>query len=202
MEKNKLGVVMFLLNESVFFSLLIIAYAYFHASRNIQGPTAATSLNPVFTGIFSLFLLASSGTMWLAGRSLHSASNAGRPGYRRAAFWLAVSIVLGIIFLVGQGIEWSRLIASGVRPSTNLFGTTFFTLTGFHGLHVIVGLIALAILCGINLRRKSPSTLTVPAPHAAASGAAGLEAIAVYWHFVDGVWIVIFGVVYASLLLR
>jgi heme/copper-type cytochrome/quinol oxidase subunit 3 len=95
------------------------------------------------------------------------------------------TIVLGLIFLIGQGAEYWRLLTNDVRVSTNLFGTTFFTLTGFHGFHVFVGLIMLSILTGIALtgRFKGPR-----------SGA--VSAISLYWHFVDVVWIFIYTIVY------
>jgi heme/copper-type cytochrome/quinol oxidase subunit 3 len=99
--------------------------------------------------------------------------------------WLAATIVLGGIFIAGQGLEYWHLFRSGVSVSSNLFATTFFTLTGFHGLHVCVGLIALLILLGLALAGDSK---TKPWP--------GLEAVGLYWHFVDVVWVVVLSVVY------
>ncbi|MGH7865363.1 MAG: cytochrome c oxidase subunit 3, partial [Candidatus Binataceae bacterium] len=95
------------------------------------------------------------------------------------------TILLGFIFIVGQGEEWAGLVRNGVTVSRNLFGTTFFTLTGFHGLHVIIGLIALAALAGIVMAGKLRGRVKEP-----------LEAIGIYWHFVDAVWIVIFSIIY------
>ncbi|MER3445680.1 MAG: hypothetical protein C4291_02070 [Candidatus Dadabacteria bacterium] len=71
--------------------------------------------------------------------------------YSRSCLWLLITIILGEAFLIGQGIEWSGLIDKNVTISSGLFGTTFFTLTGFHGFHVLVGLIALSILFGLAL---------------------------------------------------
>ncbi len=99
--------------------------------------------------------------------------------------WLIATIVLGLIFLVGQGLEYWRLLTNNVTVSRNMFGTTFFTLTGFHGFHVLVGLVMLAAFTGIAMtgRFKGPR-----------SGA--LSALSLYWHFVDAVWVVIFSIVY------
>ena len=93
-------------------------------------------------------------------------------------------MVLGAVFLTGQGNEYASLIGEDVTISRDLFGTTFFTLTGFHGLHVLIGLIMLGTLFGLELKRK------VPNPSKA------MESVSIYWHFVDAVWIIIFPVVY------
>ena len=177
MERNKLGMLLFVISEAVFFLLLITAYIFY----NQGGRDAASThlLNPLKSGIFSLALLSSSVTMHLAG------SNARRQNFQRVGLWLAGTIVLGAVFLVGQGAEYAQLLREHVTISRNLFGTTFFTLTGFHGLHVFIGLLMLAILLGLALagRGREP---TAPA----------VETISIYWHFVDAVWIVIFAVVY------
>jgi hypothetical protein len=125
MSRSKLAVSLFILSEANFFLMLIIAYVYYHAIP-VGGPTAANSLDPWRTGEFSLALFASSATMWMADRSLRASRRAGH------LFWLFITIALGVIFLFGQGNEYARLISSGVTWSRNLFGTTFFTLTGFH----------------------------------------------------------------------
>jgi heme/copper-type cytochrome/quinol oxidase subunit 3 len=182
-KKNKLGILLFILSEAFFFSLLILAYAYFRSAQ-IQGPTAATSLDPLVTGIFSLFLFASSFTMWRAEKSLRQGNHAG------LQTWLFLTIACGVVFLLGQGIEWRSLIGQGTTVSRNLFGTTFFTLTGFHGLHVIIGLLALGVILGFARAGD------FQAPHSEA-----VETIAWYWHFVDLVWVVIFSVVYLTLVL-
>ncbi len=183
MDKNKLGVITFIASEATFFLLLIIAYIYFRAQPS-TGPSAASSLDPLLTGFFSLFLFASSFTIWRAERSL---SHGSRWGF---ITWLLATIGLGIIFLIGQGVEWDRMIARRTTISTNLFGTTFFTLTGFHGAHVLIGLLALAILAYLGITGEI---------RAQRSG--GVEAISLYWHFVDAVWVVIYTVVYLQLLL-
>ena len=97
-------------------------------------------------------------------------------------------MALGGLFLVGQGSEYARLLAEGIGPGSALFGTTFFTLTGLHGIHVLAGLVALAALFTANLGR------------AAAVRAVAWEAVGFYWHFVDAVWVVVFSVVYLGTL--
>lgn len=185
MEKNKLGMILFICSEVIFFSLLILAYLYFQQTAAANGgPTAANSLNPYATSLVSLFLFASSFTIWRAGKSLaHQHSG-------RFQFWLLATIGLGVLFLAGQGLEWRKLLINNTTVSSDLFGTTFFTLTGFHGLHVLVGLIALSILFGI-MRTSDFKGASSP----------GVEALSLYWHFVDVVWVVIFSVIYLRLLL-
>jgi heme/copper-type cytochrome/quinol oxidase subunit 3 len=178
MSRSKLAVSLFILSEANFFLMLIIAYVYYHAIP-VGGPTAANSLDPWRTGEFSLALFASSATMWMADRSLRASRRAGH------LFWLFITIALGVIFLFGQGNEYARLISSGVTWSRNLFGTTFFTLTGFHGLHVFGGLCALAIVAGVSLSHE----ITERRREAFA-------AVGIYWHFVDAVWVAIFSIVY------
>lgn len=181
MEKNKLAMVLFILSESTFFALLILAYAYFRTVPD-SGPTPQSSLSPLVTGVFSLFLFFSSFTVWLAGRRLRQQKA------KEMAIWLLVTVILGTVFLVGQGIEWAKLISEGTTVSRNLFGTTFFTLTGFHGAHVAVGLVMLGTLFGFAQARAFRGRES-----------SALESISLYWHFVDGVWVLIFSLVYLTI---
>ncbi len=176
-DENRLAMILFVISEGVFFVFLIIAYAFFHTSEKF-GPNAANSLDPLTTGAFTVALLASSFTMWRAEKS-HAREQWGT--FRK---WLAATIALGAIFMFGQGREYLNLYRANVTVSRNTFGSSFFTLTGFHGLHVILGLIALSILFGLAfLRADKP-------------GRSAVRTIALYWHFVDWVWVVIFSVVY------
>ena len=178
MERNKMGMLLFIVSEAVFFILLISTYIFYHRQGG-EGPTAANSLDLVKTSIFTAALLASSVTM-------HFAVTSAKARKRRGlGLWLLATIALGTIFLVGQGAEYLGLIRENVTISRNLFGTTFFTLTGFHGLHVFISLVMLAILLGLALDRRGHE-LRAPA----------VEVISIYWHFVDVVWIVVFSVVY------
>lgn len=172
-QRVKLGMAMLVLTESVFFFMLILAFVYFRAEGIA---TAAASLNPVVTALYTACLIASSITMWRARASAAKEPNGAR-------LWLGLTFALGCAFLAGQGSEYFRLLRQGVTISQGLFGTTFFTLAGIHGLHVIAGLLLLAILFGITAHRGERE-------------AVALEAIAMYWYFVDAVWIVIFSVVY------
>ncbi len=176
-EKNKTSIVAFILSESGFFGVLILAFLYYNASPQ-AGPTAH-GLDLVKTGLFSICLFASSFTIWRAEAGLRKSHQGKMIG------WLAATIILGGIFIAGQGLEYWHLFRSGVSVGSNLFATTFFTLTGFHGLHVCVGLIALLTLLGLALAGDSKKK---PWP--------GLEAVGLYWHFVDVVWVFVLSVVY------
>ncbi len=170
---------LFIAQELTFFVFLILAYVLLHNKVAPGQPTAADSLDRAKAGVFTLFLLASSGTLWLSERALRAER------WRAFTGWLVVSIVLGGVFLTGQGMEYAHLFSGNVTISRNLFGTAFFTLTGVHGLHVLIGLVsllALAVLALLGGRRR-PSARAV-------------EAVGLYWHFVDVVWIFIFSLVY------
>jgi heme/copper-type cytochrome/quinol oxidase subunit 3 len=170
----------FLASEAVFFAFLIAAYIFYHGAT-VHGPDSSNSLNPPRTLIFTLCLLASSGTMWLAERNL--------AGSRKSEFrlWLAATILLGVVFIAGQALEYAGLIAKRITPERNLFGATFFTLTGFHGFHVICGLAALCGVLILNCLRSFGE-----------KEVSGVGAVSMYWHFVDAVWIVIFSLVYLT----
>ncbi|MEE8043903.1 MAG: heme-copper oxidase subunit III [Thermodesulfobacteriota bacterium] len=178
MANNKMLIKFFIASESIFFVMLILAYINFHGSE-VEGPNAVNSLNPLRTGIFSLFLLASSLSVWLAGRSLVTKN------HFMMKIWILVTIILGAVFIYGQASEWLGLIAQNITISRNVFGSTFFTLTGFHGFHVCVGLLMLSILLGLAMFGdfKGPKS-------------DGVECVSIYWHFVDGVWIVVYSVIY------
>ena len=179
LDPNKVGMLLFLAGEVVFFGCLIVAFAYYRPQWDpTDGPTAAVLDFPP-TAFFTILLLSSSLTIWLAERSLRGGSH----GMMRV--WLGITIALGAAFLVGQGFEWGALFDEGITIRSGLFGTTFFTLTGFHGFHVLIGLVGLAIIFALALRGWFRG------PHSSA-----LETMSLYWHFVDIVWIVIFTLVY------
>jgi cytochrome c oxidase subunit I len=182
-EKNRAAMGSFILSEAFFFLMLIFAYLYYN-SRLQGGPTAGGVLHPLKTGIFTLFLLVSSATLWKAERRWKEGN---RSSFQR---WLAATILLGVVFLAGQGREYLHLFEQGITIRTNLFATTFFTLTGFHGLHVAVGLLVLGILLGLTRGGDFKS-----------GGFEAIGAVGWYWHFVDAVWIAVFTVVYLRTLL-
>jgi heme/copper-type cytochrome/quinol oxidase subunit 3 len=167
-DRTLVGIALFIGSESLFFLSVVIAFVVFRE----QGlATAKAQLDIGRTALFSVVLFASSGTMGLAVA-------------RRSRLWLALTGFLGAAFLAGQGLEYARLLGAGLRPGSEMFGTTFFTLTGLHALHVLVGLVLLATLFAAATAR--PRRV----------GHTAWEGIAMYWHFVDAVWVVVFSVVY------
>lgn len=178
LDKTKLSMLLFLASEAAFFGVLIMAYLYYYPSY-ADGPNAVTALDPLLTGLFTLALLASSFTLWRAQRSLHQGRTDG------LRIWLAATIVLGALFLGGQLWEYSQLARENVTVSNSLFGTTFYTLTGVHGMHVLGGLLTLLILLGLALAGQLTPRRSI-----------AVAAVELYWHFVDVVWIAIFAIVY------
>ncbi|MDQ3809808.1 MAG: cytochrome c oxidase subunit I [Chloroflexota bacterium] len=171
------GILSFIFSEATFFGALIVAFLQYRGRSQGFGPH---DLDLPRTFIFSLCLFASSGTIYLAERRLHGDD---QRGFLR--LWLA-TLALGAIFLLGQVSEYALLYAEGVTISTNLFTSGFFTLTGFHGLHVLVGLIALGVI----------AVLARSGDFRRGRRRAAVDAVAIYWHFVDGVWVVVFSLVY------
>jgi len=179
-DTAKLAMSVFIASEAVFFAFLMAAYVYYYGSVG-SGPSATNSLNPPRTFMFTICLLASSGTLWVAERRLAAARN------RAFRLWLGATIFLGGVFISGQALEYTGLITKSITPERNLFGATFFTLTGFHGLHVLCGLISLSVLLALAFMRSFGQ-----------KEISGLTAVSIYWHFVDAVWIVIFSLVYVT----
>jgi cytochrome c oxidase subunit 3 len=174
------GVVTFLLSEVAFFGTLIATYVSF-LGKPQSGPTPAVLSLPLTIGT-TICLLSSSVTVHLAERALRGGA---RSGF--VAGWSA-TIVLGAVFLAGTAYEWHGLILEhGLTISRNVFGSTYYTLVGFHALHVTAGVIILIIVLGLVLRGQ------VTASHPVAA-----EMTSWYWHFVDGVWVVVFTVVYVA----
>ncbi len=177
-DNRKLGVWIFLGSEVVFFSSLIVTYIVM-SGRAVGGPTPHEALSIPLVTVNTFLLLLSSVTMAIGLSSIQRGDEA---GVRR---WLIITAVLGTLFLTGQGIEFYALYREGLTISTNLFGASFFTLTGFHGAHVTVGVIWILFVLARALRGgvTRQNHLSV-------------EVVGLYWHFVDVVWIVIFTVVY------
>lgn len=176
-DKGKVGMACLILTESSFFAIFVVAYL-FYVGKSLNGPFPADVLELPILG--SICLLSSSVTIMLAIRALR----AGTIGMF-CAWWL-VTILLGLEFLVGTGVEWYGLIVEhGLWIDTNLFGTTFYSLVGFHAFHVTVGLFMLSLVLIFGLSGK------LEPEHAERT-----EILSWYWHFVDTVWIVVFTVVY------
>ncbi|MET0739294.1 MAG: cytochrome c oxidase subunit 3, partial [Acidimicrobiales bacterium] len=149
--------------------------------RSVEGPTPQDVYDIPFTSVSSFVLLMSSLTMVLAVAALT------RGDMRRNRLWLLTTALLGTIFIGGQVYEFTTFVHEGLGFTTNIFGSAFYTLTGFHGVHVTVGILMLLSLVGLSLR----GTLSQ-------ERAETVEIIGLYWHFVDIIWIVIFTVVYLA----
>ncbi|MEX0977890.1 MAG: cytochrome c oxidase subunit 3 [Pirellulales bacterium] len=173
------GMLSFLLSEVAFFSTLIVAYVTFKG-EDVVGPTPKEVLSLRLVIGTTACLLASSLTIHLATRAL------ARGMHALFCLWWAATIALGIAFLAGTGYEWYGLIVHDrLTISRNLFGTTFYTLVGFHALHVTAGVIAMLIVLSLALGRQITH-----------DSAQAVDLVSWYWHFVDAVWIVVFMVVY------
>lgn len=173
------GMLAFLFSEVAFFSTLVVAYISF-MGRDKSGPTPGEVLSLPLVIVTTACLFASS---WTVHRATHSLANGRQSGF--CLWWLA-TIALGVAFLAGTGYEWRELIEEhGLTISSNLFGTTYYTLVGFHGLHVTVGLVAMLVVLALAARRAVNGQNKLAA-----------ELTGWYWHFVDGVWVVVFTVVY------
>ncbi len=174
---GRAGVIGFIVAETSLFSVFVVAYL-FYLGKSLTGPYPKEVLDLPIVG--TVCLLSSSVTVALATRALAARRVA------RAGSWLFVTVVLGLVFLAGTAREWRRLIVEhGLTIGTNLFGTTFYPLVGLHASHVILGLIMLS-LC---VRFACSGALKVV-------HAGRVELVSWYWHFVDGVWVVVFTVVY------
>src|SRR5437588_10480216 len=176
-DRGKVAMAGLIIAEAAIFTIFVVAYL-FYVGKSLTGPMPKDVLRvPVF---YTICLLSSSLTIHLAAKSLRRGSVP-----RFAILWLA-TIVLGAIFMYGTATEWHRLIyRDGLTISTNLFGTTYYSLVGLHGFHVLVGLVSLSILMALTLLGS------VKQEHAER-----VDVLSIYWHFVDTVWIVVFTVVY------
>jgi heme/copper-type cytochrome/quinol oxidase subunit 3 len=175
---NKLMMKLTIGSEAIFFICLIVSYLYFWRSGNFQ-KEVAEHLSITTTGLFTAVLLSSSFSFWQAERN-HAKENS-----RATKMWLGITLILGVIFLFGQGHEYYKLIKENVLISKTEFGSCFYTLTGFHGLHVLIGLIILSIVL----------TLTIQG-YLLNKNSSVLKAVGIYWHFVDIVWIFVFITIY------
>jgi cytochrome c oxidase subunit 1 len=177
-DHRKLAMWVFLGSECFFFGTLIATYLAYRG-RSVVGPHPHEILNIPLTTLSTFDLLMSSLLMVLA---LAAAQRGDR---RQTRLWLAGTVLFGVIFLGFQAYEFIEFVHHGLTLQTNLFGSTFFTLTGFHGGHVLIGVTWLTTLLVLDLRGR----LTV-------ADAVKIEVAGLYWHFVDIVWIAIFTLVY------
>jgi cytochrome c oxidase subunit III len=176
-SRGKVAMAGLIIAESAIFTIFVVAYL-FYLGKSITGPTPSEVLEtPIF---YTICLLSSSLTIHLAAKSLER-------GYTRLflGLWL-LTIALGGLFLYGTGREWHRLIYErGLTISTNLFGTTYYSLVGLHAFHVTAGLIMLSIVAIFGFLGRIEM-----------SQSGRIAVLSMYWHFVDAVWVVVFTVVY------
>ena len=178
LDNRKLAIWVFIGSECLLFGTLIATYLVY-AGRSLSGPTTREILNIPLTTISTFDLLMSSLAMVLA----LAAVNRGDKTWTRV--WLGTTAFLGLVFLGFQAYEFTNFVHEGLTLQVNLFGSTFFVLTGFHGGHVLIGVIWLLTLLVRSLMGKLGPEKAVL-----------VEIAGLYWHFVDVVWIVIFTVVY------
>jgi cytochrome c oxidase subunit 3 len=176
-SKGKVGMACVIVAELAIFTIFVVAYL-FYVGKSLTGPTPREVLEtPIF---YTICLLSSSLTIHFAARLLERGKRGGFLG-----LWF-LTITLGCLFLYGTGQEWHRLIYErGLTVSTNLFGTTYYSLVGLHAFHVTAGLIMLSVVLFLGLAgRVGPEQ------------SARVDVLSLYWHFVDAVWVVVFTVVY------
>src|ERR1700732_3540413 len=178
-SRGRVGMFCLISAESAIFTIFVVAYL-FYIGKSLTGPVPKDVLSvPIF---YTICLLSSSLTIHLAAKSL-------RRGSVRSfgILWLS-TIALGAAFFYGTAVEWHRLIyQEGLTISTNLFGTTYYSLVGLHGFHVVVGLLALSMVMVFALLGN------VRSEHAER-----VDVLSLYWHFVDAVWVIVFTVVYVA----
>ncbi|MGB3572500.1 MAG: heme-copper oxidase subunit III [Phormidesmis sp.] len=171
------GVLVFLCAESMLFMGLFVAYVTFRLVAAEWPPVGTPELEVLLPGINSLILISSSFV-------IHKADTAVKKNdIKGVTTWFAITIAMGTIFLLGQGYEYANL-EFGLRD--NLFASTFYVLTGFHGLHVFVGLL---LMVAVLWRNRDPQ-------HYSSESHFGIEAVELYWHFVDVIWIILFILLY------
>ncbi|HET9455312.1 MAG TPA: cytochrome c oxidase subunit 3 [Gemmatimonadaceae bacterium] len=204
LDNRKIAIWAFIGSECMLFTSLISTYLIYKG-RSVNGPFPHEACNPPqcaqplpaildipVTSASTFVLLMSSLTMVLA---LAAVENKGKPGWggsgwwgrrlRSSKLWLLATALLGATFLGFQAYEFTAFVREGLTIKTNLFGSSFFTLTGFHGAHVTVGVLWLLTLLAIDMRRGlGPKDALL------------VDISALYWHFVDVVWIAIFTLVY------
>jgi cytochrome c oxidase subunit III len=176
-DRGKVAMAALIIAESAIFTIFVVAYL-FYAGKSLSGPTPDQVLEtPVF---FTICLLSSSISVHLAVRFLER----GRQGGFLSLWFL--TFVLGGLFLFGTGQEWHRLIyEKGLTISTNLFGTTYYSLVGLHAFHLTAGLVMLMVVLILGL-----------AGRVRADQSNRVDVLSMYWHFVDAVWVIVFTVVY------
>jgi cytochrome c oxidase subunit 3/cytochrome o ubiquinol oxidase subunit 3 len=177
-SNEKMAMWAFLGSECLLFGALISTYLLYRG-RSIVGPYPKDVYDIPFTSVSSFVLLMSSLTMVLALSAIQ------RRDERRMRVWILATALLGATFIAGQIYEFTTFVHEGLTIHTNLFGSSFFVMTGFHGVHVTLGIVMLLALWGMSMRGQLPPEKSEL-----------VEITGLYWHFVDIVWIAIFTIVY------
>jgi cytochrome c oxidase subunit III len=176
-SKRRVGMFALITGESAIFTIFVVAYV-FYLGKSLTGPTPVQVLEVPILG--TICLLSSSFTIWRAEQAVENDQMVSFTA------WLGATIALAAIFLTSTAVEWRKLIyQDGLTISTNLFGTTFYSLVGLHATHVVVGLFLLTSVFVFSLFGRVDSRQSER-----------FGVVALYWHFVDAVWIVVFSVVY------
>ncbi|MCU1463321.1 MAG: Cytochrome c oxidase polypeptide [Acidimicrobiales bacterium] len=178
LSNEKIAMWAFLASDCLLFGALISTYILYRG-RSVVGPYPHGVYDIPYTSVSSFVLLMSSLTMVLALSAIQ------RNDQRRLRIWLLTTALLGTVFIGGQVYEFTSFVRMGLKIHTNLFGSSFFVLTGFHGTHVFIGVLMLMSLFSLSLKGKLPQ-----------EKAQTVELVGLYWHFVDVIWILIFTLVY------
>lgn len=176
-SQRKVGMACLIITESALFTIFVVAYV-FYMGKSLNGPYPSEVLHVPWLASFALF--GSSVTIFIAEKALHHSH---RTGF---LIWWGLTILMGIYFVGYSGYEWYHLIyKENLTISTNVFGSTFYSLVGLHLSHVIIGLLLLSIVWVLTIFGK------IPKDHSE-----HVEMISWYWHFVDAIWIVVLTLVY------
>jgi heme/copper-type cytochrome/quinol oxidase subunit 3 len=177
----KLAIWLFLSSEALFFGAFIATYFLYRGrdTQFLKGKRPEDVYSIPFTSVTSFILLMSSLTMVLALAAIQ------RGDHRQLRIWLLATALFGLTFISGQVFEFTEFYREGVTLSSNMFGTTFFVLTGLHGAHVTMGIVWLLLLWGRSAQGRLPTEKSE-----------AVEIAGLYWHFVDIVWIFIFTAIY------
>jgi heme/copper-type cytochrome/quinol oxidase subunit 3 len=179
LSNAKLGMWAFLGSDCLLFGALISTFLLQRSKPVLSGMAVSEFYDIPFTSVSSFVLLMSSLTMVLALAGIQ------RGNHRQARTWLLTTALLGSVFVAGQVYEFTSFYREGLGFTTNLQSSAFYVLTGFHGVHVTVGILMLLSLFVMSMRGHLPTERSET-----------VEIIGLYWHFVDVVWILIFTVVY------
>lgn len=174
-DSRKIAMWLFIASEVIFFSGLIGSYVLYRSRL----PKPEHALNVTLVGVNTFILILSSLMMVRAFAAVQ------RDDQRGLRIGLLLTMLFGSLFLAGQAYEFSSLFREGITPSSSLFGSAFFTLTGFHGAHVLVGVLWILVVL-----------IKALGGHYSATNYVAVEAAGLYWHFVDLVWIMLFTIIY------